>query len=177
MALEYAQIRAILPQGHPMVLVDRVLSLEPHASIVGIKAITASEPCYRDLPGGLALDRYAYPVSLLLESFGQTAAILWLKSVPPVLASPDRLLMFAAARECRISGRAFPGEVLQHRVRLDHIVGDNVFVEGETWVGNRRIAVIGSMLAAARERSVVLEHARSNGQGQAALAAVQKLGG
>lgn len=153
--IEHSEIRAILPQGHPMVLVDRVVSLEPGASIVGIKAISGSEPCYCEVTPGSEADRFAYPTSLLVESFGQTAAVLWLKSLKSFNRDPKHLLMFVAARNVKIEGCAFPGDVLRHIARLDHVMEDNVFVSGETWVGDRRIASIGSMIAVVRPRSVV----------------------
>jgi 3-hydroxyacyl-[acyl-carrier-protein] dehydratase len=154
--IDYSRIQSILPHVHPMVLVDCVVSLEPGASIIAIKAITGSEPCYKEVPAGLRPERYSFPVSLLLESFGQTAAILWLESSKALNLDANQLIMLVAARNCRIEGRAFPGDVLRHIARLDQIVGDNAFVEGETWVGNQRIATIGSMIAAMRPRSIVI---------------------
>jgi 3-hydroxyacyl-[acyl-carrier-protein] dehydratase len=152
--LEHAHLRRILPHGHPVLLVDR-LSLEPDGSAVGTKSVTAGEPCYRDLPPDAEPERYAYPVSLLLESFGQTAAALWLTGAGAV--EDDRVLMLVAARGCRIEGRAFPGDVLRHTARVEHVVGDNVFVSGETHVDGRRVAVVESMMAVARPRAEILE--------------------
>jgi 3-hydroxyacyl-[acyl-carrier-protein] dehydratase len=152
--LDHAAVRALLPQGHPMMLVDRVIRLEPSVSIVGIKAISGCEPCYRALPAGLGPECYAYPASLLLESFGQTAAILWLTSMGGSGVDDAHVLMLAAARSCRIVGRAYPGDVMEHTARVSHVVGDNVFVEGETRVGDRLVASIESMVAVMRPRVV-----------------------
>jgi 3-hydroxyacyl-[acyl-carrier-protein] dehydratase len=156
MELDHSDIRAILPHGHPLVLVDSVVSLEPGANIVGTKAITGTDACYRDIPANLAREYHAYPVSLVMESFGQTGALLWLKSNCTLATDSEHILMLAVARDCRIEGSAYPGDVMTHRVRLSNVVGDNVFIEGETWVGDRRIAVIGSMLAVIRLRSAIL---------------------
>jgi 3-hydroxyacyl-[acyl-carrier-protein] dehydratase len=152
--LDHARISNILPHAHPMVLVDRIVSLDPGASIVGLKAISGSEPCYRHLPRDLPPARYAYPISLLIESFGQTAAILWLESVREQGVDPGRLLMLTVLRNLRIQGRAYPGEVLRHVVRL-HIVGDNALVEGESWVESRRITTVESIVAAVRPQSTI----------------------
>jgi 3-hydroxyacyl-[acyl-carrier-protein] dehydratase len=152
-ALEHAAIHGLLPQGHPMVLVDRVVSLDPGVSIVGLKAITGSEPCYRGVAGG------PYPASLMLESFGQTAALLWLAGLGGSPVRDSHVLMLVAVRDCVIHGRAFPGDVLRHVARIDQVVGDNVFVEGEILVGDRRLARIGSMMAVMRPRAVLSERA------------------
>ncbi len=147
--LDFGQIRAILPQGTPMVLLDRVEWLEAGRSARAIKAISGSEPCYLELAGGLPAQRYAYPFSLMIESFGQAAAVLWL-SQDGGMAGPDDLLMFAAARDCRFHGRAYPGDVLRHEVRLESSVAKTGFATGETWVGDRLIATMGSFIAVVR---------------------------
>jgi len=159
--LNYSQISLILPHGRAMMLVDRVESIEPGVSIVGIKAITGTELFYKDVPNHSALDRCAYPVSLLLESFGQTATLLWLRSNDLGCEDVSRVLMFVSARDLKIEGCAFPGDVLKHCARLEKSLHDTVFVSGETWVGDRRIAAIGSMIAVVRPRSLVLDNASS----------------
>jgi 3-hydroxyacyl-[acyl-carrier-protein] dehydratase len=147
--LEHVQICDILPQGHPMVLVDRVLSLQPGVSITAVKAVSGSEPCYA---GGR---HFAFPVALLLESFGQAAALLWLSQRGS--PSGDEVLMLTTVRDCLIEGTAYPGDTLRHVAQLDNVVGDTVIVRGETWVEGRRIAVIGSMVATLRPRSSVIK--------------------
>ncbi|MGH8880315.1 MAG: 3-hydroxyacyl-ACP dehydratase FabZ family protein, partial [Stackebrandtia sp.] len=101
-AMDYAGLRRLLAHGWPVLLVDRVLALEPGVCLTAVKAVTGSEPCYRDLPRGLPADRYAYPVALMLESFGQAAAVLWLQTAAVQRKDSDGLLMFAAARNCVI---------------------------------------------------------------------------
>ena len=159
--LDFCQICAILPQRHPMLLVDKVESINPGVSIVGLKAITATETCYQGVPDNSSLARYKYPQSLIVESFGQTAAILWLYSANSLNRNADRVLMFAVLRDFEVEGHAFPGDVLRHLVRLEKTLVDTVLVAGETWVGDRRIATVGSMVAVARARSEVLGHAPS----------------
>jgi 3-hydroxyacyl-[acyl-carrier-protein] dehydratase len=146
---DFGEIRAILPHDVPMVLVDQVVRLEPGVSLSAVKAISGSEPCYAGVPEGLPKARYAYPTSLLIESFGQAAALLW-HSAQGSLAGPGELLMFAAARECRFSGHAYPGDVLRHEIRLETSVARTGFASGETWVGDRRIATMGSFVAVVR---------------------------
>ncbi|MFE1928882.1 3-hydroxyacyl-ACP dehydratase FabZ family protein [Streptomyces sp. NPDC059474] len=149
--LEHADIRRILPHRHPVLLVDRVLELEPGSRIVATKTVTGSEPCYAGLEEGLPASAYAYPASLLVESFGQTGAVLWLYSTAMAGERSEGTLIFGSAREVTINGRAYPGDVLRHTVEIDQLIGDNAFMRGEIWVGDRRIATLGSVLAVVRE--------------------------
>lgn len=144
---EHADIRAVLPQRHPLLLVDRVLDLRPGSSIRTIKAVTGTEPCYADLPDGHGC--YAYPHSLLIESFGQSAALLWLDN-QELADDPERVLMFVGARNYRFEGSAHPGDVVRHEVQLDSVLVDTAIASGETWVGERRIATVTSLIAARR---------------------------
>jgi 3-hydroxyacyl-[acyl-carrier-protein] dehydratase len=146
--LDHADIRAILPQRYPMLLLDRVLSVEPGVSVRAIKAISACEPCYAGLADGLGQDSYAYPVSLLIESFGQAAAVLWLVTTAGIAS--DDILLFAGARDCVIKSPAYPGDVLCHTARLARVADGTALVEGETLVGDRPVAVMGSLIAAIR---------------------------
>jgi 3-hydroxyacyl-[acyl-carrier-protein] dehydratase len=155
---EHAELRAILPQAAPMVLLDRVELVEPGRSLRAYKAVSGSEPCYLDLPAGLPRRRWAYPVSLLLESFGQAAAVLW-ASRTGRLAGDDEVLMFAAARDCAFPGAAYPGDVVRHEVTLDSTVAGTGFATGASWVGDRLVGSYGSFVAVVRPASVLPEPA------------------
>ncbi|MEU5724781.1 beta-hydroxyacyl-ACP dehydratase [Micromonospora sp. NPDC047738] len=155
-----AEIRAALPQRHPLLLVDRVTSLEPGVAIETVKAITATEPCYAHLDDDATAEDYAYPASLLIESFGQSAALLWLDgSAPSHRLTDDAVLLFVGARDYTVEGRAYPGDVVRHVVRLERVVADTAFATGESWAGERRIATVGSLIAARRPRAAVAEPA------------------
>jgi 3-hydroxyacyl-[acyl-carrier-protein] dehydratase len=149
---DYAWIRATLPYRHPTLLLDQVEAFEPATSIVACKAVTGSEPCYAGLAEDLPGARYAYPRSLVIESFGQAAALLCLASAQALGLEPGRVILFGAARDCVFHGNAYPGEVLRHRAHLDQFVADTAFVTGETRVADRRIAAFGSLVAALRPR-------------------------
>jgi 3-hydroxyacyl-[acyl-carrier-protein] dehydratase len=164
---EHADIRMVLPQRYPLLLVDRVLELIPGESIRTVKAITGTDPCYAALPDGAGAREYAYPRSLIIESFGQSAALLWLDGRAP---SPedDLVLMFVGARNYRFEGAAHPGDVLRHEVRLDSVLADTAFASGETWAGDRRIATVGTLIATRRSVRPAVPH-----QGTAAAIPVQ----
>jgi 3-hydroxyacyl-[acyl-carrier-protein] dehydratase len=145
----YAGIKTLLPQRYPLLLVDRVLSMNRGRFIRTIKAITGCEPCYAGVGDGAEPWRYAYPAPLIIESLGQSAALLWLADHPAGLGD-DRVLMFAGARDFSFEGSAYPGDVMRHEVRLENVIADTVFASGETWVGQRRIATVASMIAVCR---------------------------
>jgi len=121
-ALEFPAIRAALPQRYPLLLVDRVLDLRPGVRIETVKLVSATDPCYAGVPeqpGGPAA--YRYPASLLIESFGQSAALLWLHGTGTGAGTDDAVLLFVAAREYEVHGHAYPGDTVRHVVELERV--------------------------------------------------------
>jgi 3-hydroxyacyl-[acyl-carrier-protein] dehydratase len=148
--LDHAALRRMLPHGYPMLLLDRVTDLGPDARLSAVKAVSGSEPCYRDLPADAGSDAFAYPVSLLVESHGQAAAVLWLWHHGGLDGGAGELPIFAGVRDVRFTGAAYPGDVVRHEVWLDQVVHGTAFAVGEMWVGPRRIATVGSLIATVR---------------------------
>lgn len=146
---EHWEVRSLLPQRFPLLLVDRVLELEPGRRISTVKAVSGTDGCYAGLPDGAQRRQYRYPYSLIVESFGQSAALLWLdgRQLDP---DDDQVLMFVGATDFSFEGNAYPGEVLRHEVRLDSVIADTAFASGEIWVGERRIATVDTLVATRR---------------------------
>ncbi len=147
-AAAHHTVRALLPQRYPLLLVDRVLELVAGDRIRTVKAVSGTDPCYAHLSDGVDARCHDYPGSLVVESFGQSAALLWLDGADP--APDDRVLMFVGARGVRFEAVARPGDVLRHEVRLEAVLADTAFATGETWVGDQRIASFGSLIATRR---------------------------
>jgi 3-hydroxyacyl-[acyl-carrier-protein] dehydratase len=151
--LDRERIQDLLPHRPPMLLVDSVPILEPGRTLHALKAVTVAEPCFRDVPDGV---RRTYPVSLLMESAGQAAALLLLCSARPAGLRGDETLLFAAVRDVHVEGAVRPGDVLRHEVRLDRVIAGTGYAAVVTWVGERRVATFGSLVLAIRPRSVIL---------------------
>jgi len=153
--LDQGQIRALLPQRFPMLLLDRVTHVEPGESITACKAVTCAEPCYSNLSPTTEGHDFAYPESLLIESFGQAAAILWFLSGMDI-DRRELLPMLAAVRDVEFDSTVSPGDTVRHEVRLDQMVDGAGFASGEIWEGQRKIATVGSLLAVIRSPSALL---------------------
>ncbi len=145
--IEHAELKRILPHRHPILQLDRVVEFEQDRRIVATKAISGCEPCYANVDADA---EHSYPVSLLVESMGQAGGVLWLHSA--ALAGEKRAgtLIFGSARDVSLVGAAYPGDVLRHVVELESVKGDNAFMRGETYVGDRTVMTVGSMLAVLR---------------------------
>ena len=96
--LDINEIKKILPHRYPMLLVDRILEVEPMKRAVGIKNITANEMQFL----GHFPNEPIMPGVLLIEAMAQVGgvAMLYLLHIPCVLpAAPQHLLPPAAHRK------------------------------------------------------------------------------
>ena len=89
-------ILSVLPHRYPILLVDRVLEMEPGKRIVAIKNVTINEPVFLGhFPG-----RPVMPGVLLIEGMAQAGGLLLLSDIPD---RQNKLLLFASI-EARSSG-------------------------------------------------------------------------
>ena len=75
--LDVKRVMAALPHRYPMLLVDRVESIDPDRSIVAIKAVTINEGFFQGhFPG-----RPIMPGVLIVEALAQAAGVLAVESL------------------------------------------------------------------------------------------------
>jgi 3-hydroxyacyl-[acyl-carrier-protein] dehydratase len=151
-----ADIVKRIPHRYPIMVLDRVIEVNPGENLVGLKAITANEPCYQRAIGQPPLDDYRYPPSLLLESWAQAAVVLatWDEPNPDVLTGKVELA--ALAKGVEFEGRVYPGDLVEHRVSLVRQLGPTSIVEGISVVGSSVVLRVGHFVLAMREMADVL---------------------
>lgn len=150
--LSARDITAILPHRPPMLLVDWA-RLDSEAEITARKTVAEDEPCFVAERQRGATAPMAYPLSLIVESFAQAGLILWKAGRATEAGAQGTIPLFGSLKEAAVVGEAFPGDVLEHRIRLDKAMPDAAFLSGETWVGDRRILTVGLLVAMTRPAS------------------------
>ncbi|MFF9511293.1 3-hydroxyacyl-ACP dehydratase FabZ family protein [Streptomyces sp. NPDC014724] len=150
------RIKGTIPHRGEILLVDRVADVVPGVSLTAYKAVSGNEPVYAPLGQDATASDYAYPTSLVIESWAQSAVLLsvWEKPNPDVLAGKVELA--GAINEVVVGGRAWPGDVLEHRVRLVKAAGETSVLAGETLVGGREVLRVGAFVVALRDMSELL---------------------
>jgi 3-hydroxyacyl-[acyl-carrier-protein] dehydratase len=144
-------IERLLPHRYPMLLVDCVTDLDPGRGIRALKTISVNEPCYQRMHGGPeARATYAYPASLLIESFCQAAGILLLESGATAYDPTRDVMLFASIARCTFEEDAHPGDTLEHHAHVTKAFRDSAMCGGEIRVGARRIASVPQVVVAFR---------------------------
>ncbi|WP_308378029.1 3-hydroxyacyl-ACP dehydratase [Streptomyces sp. ISL-98] len=147
----FERIKSTIPHRGQILLVDRATDVVPGVSLTAYKAISGNEPCYAPLGDEAAASDYAYPISLVLESWAQSAVLLsaWEDPNPDVLTGKAALA--GSVNEVAIGGRAYPGDVLEHRVRLVKSVAGTAVLTGETHAGGREVLRVGTFVVTGRD--------------------------
>jgi 3-hydroxyacyl-[acyl-carrier-protein] dehydratase len=110
--LDIERVMAALPHRYPMLLVDRVESLDPDKGIVAIKAVTINEPFFQ----GHFPARPIMPGVLIVEAMAQAAGVLAVEALG--LAGTGKLVYFMAIEGAKFRAPVEPGVLLRLEVRF-----------------------------------------------------------
>src|SRR6476620_7963136 len=110
--LDIKRVMAALPHRYPMLLVDRVESLDPDKGIVAIKAVTINEPFFQ----GHVPARPIMPGVLIVEALAQAAGVLAVEALG--LAGTGKLVYFMAIEGAKFRVPVEPGVLLRLEVEF-----------------------------------------------------------
>lgn len=160
-----SDITRLLPHRPPLRLIDEILQIQP-GHILAAYTVGGD---FTATPVGDGARGAVMPRSLLLESFGQCAALLWLDGAGRAAGDQD-VLMFAAGRGIRFLRDATEGDRLIHHAVLDKVIGTNAFASGFTQVDGDVIAEFGTVIAVLRSSNSLSESPNNIGTSAVALA-------
>ncbi len=145
--MDIHQILKLLPHRYPILLVDRVLSIEKGKRIQALKNVTINEPFFT----GHFPHRPVMPGVLMLEAMAQAAALLTFDTLG-VAPDDKTVYYFAGIDGARFKRPVEPGDQLLMEVSLERAkagiykfkgttrVGDEVACEAELMCTMRTIA-------------------------------------
>ncbi len=124
----FDEVRRLLPQGYPFVMVDVVEELQPGERIVCRKNITGNEWMF---PGHFA-DRAIFPGVLLVEGLAQSS-ILLLRADPTVTVAENATYMLANVR-ARFLKPVVPGDQVRYVCQAVRLASTGGVVEAQALV-------------------------------------------
>ena len=145
--MDIHQILKLLPHRYPILLVDRVLSIDKGKRIQALKNVTINEPFFT----GHFPHRPVMPGVLMLEAMAQAAALLTFDTLG-VAPDDKTVYYFAGIDGARFKRPVEPGDQLVMDVALERAkagiykfkgttrVGDEVACEAELMCTMRTIA-------------------------------------
>jgi len=133
--MTFAQVRELLKQRFPMIMVDCVLELVPEQRIVTTKNVTGNEIQFLGHFPELAI----MPGTLIVEAFGQSASILFSQTTA-LGKQPGEFVVLGLIKEMRFLMPVFPGDCMHITVEVLKIAGDIALVEGVVTVDQTVVA-------------------------------------
>ncbi len=143
-AIDIARIMEMIPHRYPMLLVDRVIEIEPDISAVGIKNVSINEPQFQGHFPAMAV----MPGVLIVEAMAQTAAILVVHTMGKEVEG--RHVYFMSIDDCRFRRPVTPGDVM--RIEVWKLRG-----RGNVWRFEGYVTVDGQRAAEAKFAAMILD--------------------
>lgn len=131
--LDVVEIQKLLPHRFPMLMIDRVHSIEPMVKIVGSKSVSMNEPFFQGHFPSFPI----MPGVLIIEGMAQAGGILVMKSIPE---SAGKLTFFMAIDNARFRRQVVPGDTLRYEVTADKIKSKVSKLIGKAYVGSELAA-------------------------------------
>jgi len=133
--LDFEEIKKLIPQRFPFIMIDRVLEIEPGKHATAVKNISGNDMVFL----GHFPEKAIMPGALILEAMAQTAIILFATGGKNGSDNKNPLYFFGSVK-ARFLHPAVPGDQLKIRVENVKTLPTTVFVSGEVFVDDKKIA-------------------------------------
>ena len=132
MELDINEIMKILPHRPPMLLVDRIIEIDPFKSATGIKHITMNEPQFRGhFPGHPIM-----PGVLILEAMAQVGGVAMLYPEE----NRGKIALFGGMEHVKFKHPVVPGDQLVTKAQLIRVRGDFGLLHCDGYVDDQLVA-------------------------------------
>ncbi len=132
MILDINEIQKILPHRPPMLLVDRIIELEPFKSAVGIKNVTMMEPFFAGhFPGNPIM-----PGVLLLEAMAQVGGVAMLYPEE----HRGKIALFGGMENVKFKRPVVPGDQVVTHANLVRVRGDFGLLHADGYVEDQLVS-------------------------------------
>ncbi len=109
--MDINEIQQIIPHRYPMLLIDRIVEIEPLKRIVALKNVTMNEQVFQGhFPGAPV-----FPGVLIIEAMAQAGAVLLFREVPD---RENKLMFFTGIEEAKFRRPVVPGDQLRLEVTV-----------------------------------------------------------
>jgi 3-hydroxyacyl-[acyl-carrier-protein] dehydratase len=135
MAMTFEEVKEHLKQRFPLLMVDRVLELEPGKRIKTIKNVAGNEIQFL----GHFVDYAIMPGTLIIEAIGQSASILFSSTTGKGMNQKE-FMALAAVNDMRFLVPVLPGDTITMEVSVLKMTEEAALVEGVARVEDRVVA-------------------------------------
>ena len=141
---DLAKIMRMIPHRAPFLFIDRVHSIDPGKSAIGVKNVTANEPHFAGhFPG-----KPIMPGVLIVEAMAQTAATMVVETLGMI--DKGMLVYFMTVDRTKFRAPVVPGDVLELHVNVQRH-------KRNVWRFDGRGVVAGTLCAEAEFSAMIVD--------------------
>lgn len=133
MQLDFEEIKKLIPQRFPFIMIDKVLEIEPGKHAIAVKNISGNDMVFL----GHFPDKAVMPGALILEAMAQTAIILF--AAGKEKEEGKKPMYYFGSVKARFLHPAVPGDQLKIRVENVKSLPTGAYVSGEAFVDDKKI--------------------------------------
>jgi 3-hydroxyacyl-[acyl-carrier-protein] dehydratase len=135
MQLDFEEIKRLVPQRFPFIMIDRILEVEPGKYAVAIKNISGNDMVFL----GHFPEKAVMPGALIIEAMAQTAIVLFATNNKKEKGDKKRIYYFGSVK-ARFLHPAVPGDQLKIKVENVKSLPNGAYVSGEAFVDDKKIS-------------------------------------
>jgi 3-hydroxyacyl-[acyl-carrier-protein] dehydratase len=142
MQLDFEEIKKLVPQRFPFIMIDRILELEPGKKAVSVKNVSGNDIFFL----GHFPEKAVFPGAAIIEAMAQTAIVLFATLPPyPPLADGEREgnkrpLYYFGSVKARFLNPVVPGDQIKITVTNVKSVPGGAYVSAEAFVDEKKIS-------------------------------------
>ena len=134
-ALDLRAILNVIPHRYPMLLVDRILDIEPGRRITGIKNVTINEPFFQ----GHFPNHPIMPGVLIIEAMAQVGGLLMM-SIAGEEKVKEKVMYFMSLDNVKFRRPVVPGDTIRFELEMLKFSGKTCRMKGVGYVDGKVVA-------------------------------------
>lgn len=146
--IDINEIQTILPHRFPLLLIDRVVTMEPGKSIVAYKNVSIGEQVFQGhFPG-----HPIYPGVMIIEGMAQAGGVLAFKSMDADAQedTKEKVVYFMSIDKAKFRAPVTPGDRLEYRL-------DVIKHKGAIWMLDAKAYVDEKLVAQAELKAMIVD--------------------
>jgi len=134
--MNFEEIKGLLKQRFPFIMVDRVLEIEPGKKIKALKNVTGNEIQFL----GHFPEHAIMPGVLIVEAIGQSASILFSSTAKKGMDKGEAMVL-GVINNMKFLAPVYPGQTMFIEVNVIKMVEEAALVEGIVTVEDNVVAM------------------------------------
>ncbi len=134
MQLDFEQIKKLIPQRFPFIMIDKVLELEPGRHAVAVKNVSGNDIFFL----GHFPEKAIMPGAAIIEAMAQTAIILFASEKKG--GDEKRPLYYFGSVKARFLHPVVPGDQLVIKVASVKTLPTGAYVSAEAFVNEKKVS-------------------------------------